>query len=785
MTVRERNVGKAITPFEARKFVIGHGRYVDDHELPRQSYAAFLRSPHAHARIRSIDSSRAKALPGVFAIVTGADLEKVVEPVRQAPAIDGVLPTMFPTLPIDKVRFVGDPVACIVAESRYVAEDAAEMIEVDYEPLPAVTNVHTARDDGQPLVDESVPRNQICYQAYSNGDPDRAFAEADQIVEAFFSQHRQTHSPIEPRACLASWQPGEETITVWLSTQIPHGVKTQLAARLRLTEGQVRVIAPDVGGGFGQKGPLLREEVTVAAASKMLGRPVKWFEDRQENLLAALHAREEEVSVQAAVKNDGTILGIKADILTDFGAYSFLPANYMNQVVGMMIPGPYRFQDYAYQLTSIMTNKCPVGALRAPMLICSWVTEGTIDAIARQLELDPADVRRRNLVRADELPYVSATGQKYEAITPLETLEQALETLDYPRAREAQRAARASGRIFGIGIGVYVEPTAYGSAFYRMAGIPGSGHDVAKVRVEPSGAIRAQIGVPTQGQGHHTTAAQVLADEFQVALDVITVRSGDTDSAPYGMGTRGSRGGVVVTGALIGASRQLVEKMKRIAAYRLEVSENDLELTDGKVQVRGLPDRAMTIREIAHIAYITPMELPPGMEPGLDITFAYDPPPLTYANATHVCTVEIDRETGEITIPRFIVVEDCGQVLNPKVVEGQVHGAVYMGLSGMVYEEVVYDPESGQNLTGSYMDYLLATSTELPWFEVEHLQNLNPGTPLGVKGMAEGGVMGATAAIANAIADALAPHGIAVDRQPFTPSRILDWLIEAGVVTAD
>jgi aerobic carbon-monoxide dehydrogenase large subunit len=784
MSVREKQVGKAITPGDATKFVAGNGTYLDDIELQGQTHARFVRSPHAHARILSINTEKAKSLPGVYAVLTGEDLVPLAAPHRVAPPIEGLVPTEMRPIPIDKVRFVGDLVACVIADNKYIAEDAADLVEVEYEPLPAVTDAYTATEEGQPLVDESVPNNRLCEQEYVNGDPDRAFSEADQIVDVFFSQHRQTHSPLETRGSLSSWDKGNQFLTIRLPTQIPHGNKTQIAARLGLSEGQVRVITPDVGGGFGQKGQLWREDVTVAAASVLLGRPVKWSEDRRENLLASLHAREEDVRIKAAVKNDGTILSIKAEILTDFGGYSILPGNYMNQVVGMMIPGPYRIQDYTYKLTSVYTNKCPVGAQRAPYLIAGWVTEGTIDAIARQLNLDPTEVRFKNFIRKEELPYTSATGQVYQAITPTETLEQSLDILDYRAAREWQREGREQGKIRGIGIGVYVEPTAYGSGFYRQAGIPGSGHDAARVRIDPSGAINAQIGVPTQGQGHFTTAAQVLSDEFSVELDVITVQAGDTLAAPYGMGTRGARGGVVVTGALVGAAERLREKMLDIAAHNMEVSRDDLVLSEGRIHVRGLPEKSMTIREIAHIAYINPLELPPNMEPGLEITYAYHPPPLTFANATHVCTVEIDKETGQVEIPRYIVVEDCGRVLNPKVVDGQVHGAVHMGLSGALYEEVVYDT-SGQNLTGSYLDYIIGSSTEMPWFEVHHLENLEPTTTLGVKGMSEGGVLGATASVGNAIADALSPWGIAVDKQPFSPSRIIDLLNKAGVISDD
>lgn len=780
---QQRYVGASLTPFEARKFVLGHGMYIDDIALPRLLHASFVRSPYPHARLRDIRVEAACRAPGVVAVLIGRDLASLTAPFRLAPPIPGLLPMEMTTLPVDKVRFVGDLVACVIAENRYLAEDAGELVEVDYDPLPAVVDPHTAADPGQPLIDDAVPRNTPYHGVFPHGDVEAAFARADRVVEASFSQHRQTHAPLETRGCVANWTPGDDTITLWSSTQIPHPLRTQLAARLGIPESKARVITPDVGGGFGQKIPLYREELAVAAASRLLGRPIKWIEDRRENLVSACHAREDIVSVQVAVRRDGTILGVKAHILTNLGAYAFFPANYMAQVVGMMIPGPYRFQDYTYDVTTVLTNKCPAGPYRAPMLICSWVTEGMVDAVARALALDPVEVRRRNMLYREDRQYVSATGQRYESITPRDTLERALELLDYEKFRRWQAQAQVEGRLVGLGICVYVEPNTYGSAFYRQAGIPGSGHDVAIVRIEPSGAITAQIGIVSQGQGHLTTVAQVLADEFAVPIDIVRVQAGDTAAAPYGMGTRGSRGGAVSAGAAMGAARLLKDKLVRLAAHLLEARAEDLELRDGRLQVRGSPQSGFTLRELAQKAYVTPMELPPGMEPGLEASYAYDPPPLTFSNATHVCVVEIDRETGQLLIPRYIIVEDCGTMLNPRVVEGQIHGATAMGLAGAIYEEVVYDPQ-GQILTGTFLDYTLPTSCEVPAFEIHHLETPAPNTPLGMRGMAEGGVMGAAGAVSNAVADALAPLGIAVDRQPFSPRHVLGYLREAGVVKA-
>lgn len=776
-------VGAPLPGLDDRRFLIGAGRYVGDLMLAGLLHAAFVRSPHAHARIRSIDVSAARAVPGVVAVFTGREICAHARPLRVAPPIEGLLPTELAALPVDKVRFVGDPVAIVIARDRYTAEDAAELVEVEYEPLPAVVDLARAGEPDQPLVDESLPSNVVYHGSFST-DPaafERAFAEADEVVTATFEQHRQTHLPLEPRGCVAEWNAGDESLTLWNGTQVPHPMRTALAARLGLPEGKVRVISPDVGGGFGQKIPLYREELAVCVAAKLLNRPVRWIEDRRENLLAACQAREDRVEVRAAVRRDGTLLALDARILTDVGAYCFYPADYMARVIAMMLPGAYRLAHYRYEITSVLSNKCHAGPYRAPMLICSWVTEGTIEAIARQLGLDPVEVRRRNLVRAEDQPYVTATGQRYEAMTAAETLERALALLDYEAFRREQAAARAQGRLVGLGICTYVEPTVYGSAFYRAAGIAGSGHDAATVRIEPSGHVVAQIGVVTQGQGHPTTVAQVLADELGVRPEDVTVLSGDTAAAPYGMGTRGSRGGVVSAGAVIGAARILREKLLRIAGALLEVAPEDLELVDRAVRVRGTPDRSVPLAEVARTAYLNPLVLPEGVTPGLEAHHAYDPPPLTFANATHLCVVEVDRATGAVRIPRYLIVEDCGKQLNPLMVEGQVHGGTALGIGGVLFEQVVYDAE-GQNLTGSLLDYTPPTAAELPVFEVHHLETPNPHTPHGAKGMAEGGTMGGAAAICNAIADALAPLGITVSRQPLTTRAILGLLRDAGAL---
>src|SRR6266850_7047024 len=590
-------VGAALSPRETKKLVLGRGCYVGDLSVPGMLHAAFVRSPHAHARIVRIDADAARRQPGIAAVLTGSDLARVTAPLRIAPPIEGLWPMEMPTLPLDKVRFAGDLVACVIGEQRDQVEDACALVDVTYAPLPAVVDPERAQDPGLPLVDETIPANRAYHGVFAHGDVAAALGAADRVVTVRFHQGRQTHVPLEPRGCLASWLPGDETLTFWHSTQIPHPMRSALAARLGISESAVRVITPDVGGGFGQKIPLYREELTTAAASRLLGRPVRWIETRRENLLASLHAREDIVDVRAAVKADGTLLGIDARILADFGAYAYFPANYMARVVGMMIPGAYRLRDYRYVISAVLTNKCPSGPYRAPMLICSWVTEGTIDAVARALDLDPVDVRRRNMLADSDLPYRTATELTYRSVYPLDTLERALEAFDYEEARRSRDDARAAGRIAGIGVATYIEPNTYGSEFYKTAGIAGSGHDAAIVRIEPSGSVSAQIGVVSQGQGHLMTVAQVLADALAVPIEKVRVQAGDTAAAPYGMGTRGSRGGVVSAGAALGAARIVKQKLLRIAAHLLEAPLDDLELVDGAIRVRGTPASSLTIAQ--------------------------------------------------------------------------------------------------------------------------------------------------------------------------------------------
>jgi len=772
-------IGTALPRREDYRFLTGQGRYLDDIVVPGALHAHFVRSPHAHARLVAIDVTAARAAPGVVAVVTGHDLAAWTTSARMAPPIEGLHPVEFPTLPIDKVRFAGDPVVCIVATDRYLAEDAAELVVIDYDVLDPVADLAHALAAGAPLVDEALSSNLISQQFFSAGEPARRFSEAETIVEAAFHQHRQTHAPIETRGCCAVWDQGRGHLTMTIGNQAPHPFRTQLARRLRLNEAQVTVVCPDIGGAFGQKIALYREELTVAALARQLRRPVRWREDRTENLIAASHAREVVARTRAAVMRDGRILALELEITEDFGAYCFYPANYMARVAAMILTGPYRIADYRFEVKAALTNKCGSGPMRAPMAITSWTMDGTIEAIARKLALDPIDVRRINMLRAGDLPYTMPTGEVVEDITARETLETALEAFDVAAFRARQKADRARGLYHGLGLCCVVESTTYGSAFYKAAGIPGSGHEAGWVKVEPSGAINASVGLMASGQGYETTFAQVVAEPLGADPNDVRIHLGNTDVAPYGMGSRGARGGTAGGSVLLLAAQAVRDKALTIAATLLGLnSSGELRLRAARVERRlggTWTDAGLSLADVAHVAYLDPMRLPPGMEPGLEAHKAYDPPPMTYSNATHLCEAIVNVRTGVVRLERYLVVEDCGTVLNPLIVRGQQQGAIAMGISGVLLEEVVYD-ENGQNRSGSFADYMLATAVEIPPIEVISHHTPNRKTPTGSKGMSEGGVMGAIGAVMSAVNDALAPFDVVADRQPLSPMSIRSLL---------
>ncbi|MEU3170344.1 xanthine dehydrogenase family protein molybdopterin-binding subunit [Streptosporangium sp. NPDC006930] len=760
--------GAALRRTEDYRLLMGTGTFTDDLQLPRTLHAAFVRSPYAHARIIAVDVERALALPGVAAIFTGDDLAELTEPGITAQA--GAEPMVMETLPTRKVRFSGDLVACVVAVDRYVAEDAIELVEVDYEPLAPVLTMEAAAAPDAPLVDEDLSSNLHTQQTHTFGDVAAAFAEAHEIVEARFSTQRMTHVPIETRGVLAVWDAGRMELTFHSGQQTAHLLRTNLARRLRLDENQVRVISPDVGGAFGQKIPLFREELTVAALAIKLRRPIKWIEDRVENLTAANHARDDSAWIRAAVDKDGRILGVKAELWADYGAYAFFTPKYPIDSVGWLLPGPYKFQNYEYSINVVITNKCPAGTLRAPMALVTWATEGMVERIARQLKIDPVEVRRRNMLTSQDQPYVSATGYTYEALTMWEGYEQMLRSFDLAEFRAEQRAARADDRYLGVGIASVLEPTTYGSAWYKKGG-RGSGHEAATVKVEPSGAVNVGVGIVPSGQGYETTIAQVVAEALGTRVENVNVLLGDTSLTPYGMGSRGSRGAAAGNAVAYLAATKARAKVLRIAAHLVGEPVDNLDIRDDQIYVLGEPEPRMPLSQVSWTAYMDPFALPPGELPGLEIHRTYDPPAMTFSNAAHLCVVEVERRTGRVEILDYRVIEDAGTLINPAIVDGQIRGGVSLGIGQALLEEVVYD-ELGNNQTATFLDYLIPTIDAVPDIRISHVQTPNPHTVRGLKGMAEGPVQGGLAAVMIAVQDALDGRGITIDRSPASPSRI-------------
>ncbi len=777
-------IGRRILRREDRRLLTGTARFIDDIVVAGALHARFVRSPHAHARILGIDADAARALPGVVAVVTGRNLAEWTQPLRIAPAIEGLHPVTIETLPEAKVRFHGDLVACVVATERAIADDAVESVRVDYEPLPPVTGIDAALAPDAPRVDDALPDNLVSHQRFATGDPDRRFAEAHRIVRARFEQHRQTHVPMEPRGCCAVWDAGRQHLTMHVGTQAPHPYRTALAARMGLSESQVTVLCPDIGGGFGQKITLYREELTVAALARALNRPVRWREERGENLLASAHAREQTADVRAACDGDGRITALSVNIVEDFGGYCFYPANYLLRMTVLALTGPYRIADYRYDMKVVLSNKCGAAPMRAPMSMASWIMDGTIETIARELQLDPIEVRRRNMLTAPELPWAMPTGWMLEDVTPRETLDAALSAFDVAAFRERQAADRARDIYRGMGVCCVVEPNTYGSAFYRAAGIPGSGHEAGFVKVAPTGTVDAAVGLMGSGQGYETALAQAAAEGLGVPIDSVRVHLGNTDVAPYGMGSRGARGGTAGSSVLLLAGQTLQRKMCAIAAALLGLNSGDeLRMLEGRVQrlIEGAwQDAGLGVLDIARVAYMDPLRLPDGVEPGLEAHRAYDPPPLTFSNATHVCEVVVDTETGAVRLERWIIAEDCGRVLNPAIVDGQQHGAVALGIAGVLYEHVVYDA-NGQNVTGSFADYAMPVAETIPPITLIPMHTPSRQTLSGTKGMAEGGVMGAVGALPFAVADALAPFGAVAGRQPLTAEAVRKMVARTAV----
>jgi carbon-monoxide dehydrogenase large subunit len=767
-------VGTRVRRVEDRRFLTGRGAYVADYLPPRTLHTAFLRSEHAHARILAIDATAARASAGVVAVVTGAEMATLARAMVAASTMPGYKVTPVPALAAGVVRYVGEAVAAVVAESRYLAEDALERIAVEYEPLEVVADAEAALAADAPLVHEEAGTNLLVTREFARGSFDPP-PPADLIIKERFRFHRHAVVAIEPRGCIAEYNPGSGELTLHSATQCPGLVRSALALHLDLPEHLVRVVAGDVGGGFGAKSSVYPEEIAVAALARMLGRPVRWISDRREDLLATSQGWDEIIDAELRVNHDGTIVALSADVIGDVGAYSVYPWTAVIEPiqVASFMPGPYRVPIYRARARAVATNKAPLGPNRGVgRPPAAFAMEGLIDRAARRLGIDPVELRMRNFVREEEFPYKTATGIVWDRAGFIECMKKACETLDYTAARAEQERMRAAGRLVGIGFGSFAELTGIGSATPAAPGMPvPAGTEAATIRVDPSGTVTAIFGVASHGQGLETALAQVVADELEVPLEDVRVRFGDTAFTPYGTGSYASRGAVLGGGAAILTARAIRDKARRIAAHLLETEPAAFDAGGGEPWARGGAGQRIALRDIAQAAYAGAKRLPRGMEPGLEATLFYDPYYGTATPATHAVMLEVDRETCAVRVLRYVVADDCGRVINPLIVDGQIEGGVAQGIGGALLEEIVYN-DAGQLLTGTLMDYLVPSAPELPNVEPRHLETESHVTLGGFRGVGESGTIGAPAAIGNAIADALAPMGIEPAELPLTPERI-------------
>jgi carbon-monoxide dehydrogenase large subunit len=773
-----RGVGHSVPRKEDARFIRGKGNYFDDIKLPGMLHMEILRSPFAHARIGSIDASRAQALPGVVAVVTGELLAQ--HNLAWMPTLSGDTQAVLAT---DKVRFQGQEVACVIAESPYVAKDALELIEVDYEPLPAVTGPQQALAEGAPLIrDDKEGQASNAIYHWEAGDKeatDRAFANADRVVTLETHYPRCHPAPLECCGCVADVNPATGKATIYMTSQAPHAHRTLFAIVAGLPEHQIRIVSPDIGGGFGNKVPIYPGYVVATAASLLLGRPVKWVEDRTGNLSSTGFARDYHMKGELALQGD-RIVGLRTSLLSDNGAFyadaqpTKCRAGLFHIVTGSYdIPAAHVVADGAY------TNKAPGGvAYRCSFRVteASYLIERLVDVAAHELGVDPAEFRRTNFIKADQFPYTSATGFVYDSGDYEKALDLALESLGYAELREEQKRAREEGRLLGIGIASFTEVLGAGHGKdYDIAGL--RMFDSAELRVHPTGKAILKLGVRTQGQGHETTFAQIVAEELGIPYEDVEVQEGDTDNTPYGLGTYASRSTPVAGAATAVISRKLRDKARAIAAHLLECAPDDLEWEQGRFVVKGAPERTKTIQDVAFAAYTN---LPDGMEAGLEGVHYYDPPNMTFPFGTYGVLVEIDRGTGQWKPLRVVAVDDCGVRINPMIVEGQIMGGLTEGYAIAAMELITFD-EEGNCIGSNFMDYLIPTAWETPSFELGATETPSPHHPLGAKGVGESATVGSPAAYVNAVIDALWHAGVRNIDMPLTPGKVWQALNEAGL----
>jgi carbon-monoxide dehydrogenase large subunit len=775
-----RFTGQSVERVEDARLLRGQGRFAASIRRAGMTHAMFVRSPHAHARIVNIDTSAARALPGVVAVLTAADLAEVL--VAPMTLVGPPSLKVAPYQPVagDKVRLVGDPVAIVIADTEAIAADARDLVVVDYEPLGPVVTMDRALDPSSPPLWAELGTN-VAYNDMSTwGDVESVFAAADHVITRRFVQHRYSHAPMEPRSGVADYDAATGQLLYEPSHKRPHSLKLAVSGLLGIPFPDVRVVSRDIGGGFGSKGQVTRDDIALCAAARILGRPVRWVETRTENLTVAGHAREETLEVDAAVTADGRVTGLRVRMVLDAGAYPMLPfpASFFATLVGVLLPNAYKVDAYSFESTVVYTNKASYISYRGPWAVETWVREAVLDTIGRTLHIAPEEMRRRNLYSAPDLPAHTTTGVTLEGITARETLERAMELMDLETFRAEQARARAEGRYLGLGFATFIEIAPGPPDFARSLGfdLPS---ETAWARIEPSGHLTITTWQHSQGQSHETTLAQVAADELGVPFENVRIVYGDSAASPFTtMGTGGSRAATMGTGSAVGATRIVKDMALRIAGQMLEANEGDLEIVDGDIRVKGTPSKAVTLADVARAAWFAPSSLPDGLRQGLEATCDFKVPEKGgWTAATHCCWVEVDLETGAIAIPRYLVVEDCGTLINPAVVDGQIIGGVAQGIAGVLYEKHVYG-EDGQFLTGSFADYLVPSAADLPSIQIEHLE-FEPLHEINSRGVGEGGMIGAPAALCNAVDDALAPFGIEVEEQHLSPSHVRALLAAA------
>ena len=782
-------VGSAHKRVEDPRLITGNAKYLEDIQLPGMLHAAILRSPHAHANIVSVDTTAAAGRPGVVAVYSGKDFAHL-NPLPCAWQAGGVEnhPNTPRALEIDKVTHIGMGVAVVVASDRYAAEDALDYIEVEYEVLPTVVDAKRATEPGAPQLHENAPDN-ICmeWECGDEAGTDRALTDSDVVVREHLVNQRLIPTPMETRGSVGRYDPGTGEYTVWMTSQAPHVMRLLMTAFvLGISETKMRCISPQVGGGFGSKIFLYPEYVLMAELARLTGQPVKWMESRQENYIATTHGRDHLTDIEVGAKRDGTITALKVNTYANLGGVlSTIALGIPTTLYGRMLSGAYTIPHLFCNVTGVYTNTAMVDAYRgAGRPEATYVVERAVDLVANELGLDPAEVRRKNFIQPSNFPYEPAdnllNGLAYDSGEYETALDRALELVGYSDFRKEQQEARAAGRYLGAGFSSYIEIC--GVAPSKWIGLPKEGWgaglwESANIRVHLTGKTVVTTGSQSHGQGLETTVAQVVADELGIPIEDVQVEHSDTLGTPFGYGTYGSRSTAVGTIAVYNSAQRIKEKARRLGAHMLEAPLEDVVLEDGKAFVKGSPDQAKTMAEIAGAAALA-YDLPDGMEPFLDDTAYYDPPNCTYPFGTHICMVEVDPDTGHVELKRYVAVDDCGPQINPMIVDGQLHGGIAQGVAQALYEYAAYD-DSGQLLSASLMDYAVPKASQLPHFELDHTVTPSPVNPMGVKGVGEAGTIGSAATVVNAVVDALKPLGVRNINMPLTPERVWQAIRDA------